>query len=413
MSGPWGLDNVLIFIKSRITFPNKYPNAGTPVLTFEKTASLSVDAVSKLTSEVHFIAKAYVSRQRSCLEAILRYLLGEQSLEELTAWLTDDRGVSTLDLTDDGVASSSDEDDDGVGKLNGVQANDIEMSGSGLLGATNSNVPLPKACGALWADNGLLICFFPPKEDKTQSLLDSLSLNSADQSSRSESRVFEGFGRLHTGSPGGKIKTSTLDSIQGADSDSEDSFTSSSSSSASSEILRLPRRTFNPPIAWRGDVSETHHGRSVDESQRSSGGLGAVKILSTKPKNVMSIHDYRHLLPSKRKLAQQYIILGRDLQVCAHNAKVAESQGEKDLSDTWAFVDLILRDEVPLDKIALPRGDKTLFIAARPVSTSLRRQDSAVDLSFDAVKDRKSPTTLGRVKWGQHPFGRRWFVDSL
>lgn len=412
MSGPWGPDNVPIYVKSRIAFPIKYPDAKPPVLTFEKTASLSDGTVSKLTADVQIITYAYVSRQKSCLEAILRYLLGEQSLEEITAWLTDNKGISTLNLTDDDAASSSDEDDDGVGKFSGTQSNDMDMSGSGLLGATNANanVPLPKACGAIWADNGLLICFFPPKEDKPQSLFDTLSLRSADRSSRSQSRVFEGFGRLYTGSPGPKTKASTLDTVEASDSDSDDSFDSSSRSSASSEIARLPRRTFNPPLAWRGDLPEVHHGRSVDESQRSSGGLGATKVPSTKPENVISIHDYQHLLPSKRQLAQQYVILGEDLQVCAHNARVAASQGGQELADTWTFVDLILRDEVPLQESGHPCGEPIL-ITARPAS--LQRQDSAVDLSFDVVEDHKAAKLGGRVKWGKHPFGRRWFVDSL
>ena len=414
MSGPWGPDNVPIYIKSRIAFPTKYPDAKPPVLTFEKTASLSEATVTQIGADVQVITKAYISRQKSCLEAILRYLLGEQSLKEITAWLTDDKGISTLDLIDDGAASSSDEDDDEVGKFNGPQSNDMDMGDSGLLGATNANanVPLPKACGAMWADNGLLICFFPPKEDKSQSLLDTLSLRSADRSSRSQSRLFEGFGRLYTGSPGYKTKASTLDSVEGPDSDSDDSFDSSSRSSASSESNRLPRRTFNPPLAWRGDLSDVHHGRSINESQRSSGGLRATKVPLIKP-NVVSIHDYRYLLPSKRQLAQQYVILGEDLQICAHNAKVAESQGEQDLADAWSFIDLILRDEVPLEESAHPRGGEPILITAQPSSSSLRRQDSAVDLSFDVVEDRKVTKMGGRVKWGKHPFGRRWFVDLL
>ena len=94
-----------------------------------------------------------------------------------------------------GGDDSSDEDEVGLS-----HSQDLAMS-SELLRPVNANVmvPVAKACGALWANDGRLVCFFPPKKDKSTTLFENLGFKEMTRLSRSD-KVFEGFGRLQKAS---------------------------------------------------------------------------------------------------------------------------------------------------------------------------------------------------------------------
>ncbi|KAI9875707.1 MAG: hypothetical protein M1830_003123 [Pleopsidium flavum] len=404
MNGPWGVSGISVFVKADIVFPSDYPEISMPTLKIEKTSSISEETLRIIMTAVDIIARSYSSRKKGSLEAILRYLLGERSLEDSTVWPIDDQEP----------ASSSDEDDDEVGTFAGIQSQDLEMSDSGLLGPSNANanVPLPKACGALWADNGRLVCFFPPKEEQNRSLLGTLTSKDGDRYSRSQ-KIFEGFGQFQTSSPGPKTKTSTIDTTDGTIHDgSEDSFTSSSSSSGSSDVDGTFGDGFRPSLGWRGAALGLQRSRSTDQSQRSSAAPSASKLL--KPKNVVSIHSLEDLLPAKKLLANEYAIFGNGPDVCSHNAKVAAEQGNQDLAAVWAFIRLILHNEVPLKVMLQPYRKEPVLVLARHALSNVMRRDSAVDLSYDETNDQGGKrSTTGRVRWGQHPFGGSWLIEAL
>jgi hypothetical protein len=92
---------------------------------------------------------------------------------------------------------------------------------------------------------------------------------------------------------------------------------------------------------------------------------------------------------------------------CVLNAKVAANMGMQDLSDTWDFVDLIIRDEVPLDIIDHPYKEESILVVSRRTIARLERKDSAVDLSYDTPGDGKHKNVKGSIKWASHPFGQR------
>ena len=212
LSGPWGPEKGSTYIKARIGFPAKYPSAAAPFLNLEQTASLTDDITHQIYTDAETIASSFMSQQRSSLEAILRYLLGEQTLEESLLWLKKRQESVDLDSTQDLDLSSSDE-EEGLGGYAGAQNGSMEASDP-MIAVPNAqyNVPLPKACGALWADDGRLVCFFPPKQGKESSLLD-LSIKASDRSSRSRKNNFEDFGRLHIDSARQKRGSSTLETI--------------------------------------------------------------------------------------------------------------------------------------------------------------------------------------------------------
>lgn len=408
LSGPWGAEGGSTFVKASIDFPKGYPEEATPAVSIEKTASISNETLQRMNSELEQITNAYMSGQRNSLEAMLRYLLGEQNLEESLTWLKERPDHNDLDLIQDPESSSSDEDDEEAGMYTNAQAQGMDMS-DGMIAVSNAqyNVPLPRVRGALWSGDGYLACFFPPK-DKAPSLLD-LSLKNNDRSSRSHKIISEGFGRFYNRSPAPRNKASTLETIESDESDSGSSV-SSSDSSSSSDLFGVPPHHFVRSSAWRGDTSETQKAQSVEDSQLSSGGTGPAKSSGAKSYSSISIHDLRDLLPAKRNYAQEYVIGGPDC--CQHNAAVAARLGNQDLADAWDFVNLLLQARVPLSTMLHPQRDESIMVVARKALSILRSREHKAKPASGTSGNRTAGVTKGAIKWGYNPFGWQ-FVDKL
>ena len=301
LNGPWGTEGASLFLKVDIKFPVSYPKTSIPTFNFQKTAAVTDELSQKLTAELRTIAETYTSKTRGCLEGAVRYLLGESSLEDSIAWILGETGDNVKSpINGELEGESSDEDEVGM-----TQSQELGMS-SELLRPVNANVmvPVAKGCGALWANDGRLICFFPPKKDKSTELLDNIGFKEMSRLSRTD-KVFEGFGRLQTSSPGPRMTGTIASTDDGASDFSDDSYSETSSSSGSSDILSgLPAR-FQAPQTWRSAGSiGIYKPRSTDNSQRSIGGATAPKLPEA-PRNVVSIHDLSDMLPVKRELASK------------------------------------------------------------------------------------------------------------
>ncbi|KAI9731180.1 MAG: hypothetical protein M1834_005373 [Cirrosporium novae-zelandiae] len=410
MNGPWGVNGESIFIKVNMDFPQDYPEKELPKFTLEQTASLTEDIVSKITAEVKTISKAYVKQKQGCLEAVLRYLLGECDLENSIAWFRDEVPDEPEGLTED-VASSSDE-DDGPGNF---QTHGLDMSGSGSLGVANvsANVPIPKRCGAVWAKDGRLVCFFPPKISDFSLLSNPLPLKDGDRSSKSE-RIFEGFGRFSSGSPGPSLRKSNIRSMDDESSESsDDSFTSSSSSSSESSELTatLPDR-YQPPYPWRGGV-DLQQSQITDLSQRSESGIGLSRSTPSTGQVVVSLRNFQALLPAKPILAKEYKIFGQGPDVAKHNSGVAAKHGNENLAKIWDFIGLILHNKVPLTIAPEPDGFEDVLVMAKSSLGILLGMENGAALPSDSESQSSKTVTHGRVRWGQSPLGGRWFVNAL
>ncbi|KAL1982484.1 hypothetical protein VTN96DRAFT_1275 [Rasamsonia emersonii] len=417
LHGPWGPEGASLFLKVDIKFPIDYPRAAIPVFRIQKTASMTDELAEKLTSELRTISETYLSRKRGCLEGALRYLLGECNLEESIALVlgeTTEAVKSPVNgLEDD---ESSDEDEE-VGTF---QKQDLGMSSELLRPVTaNVMVPVARVCGATWSHDGRLVCFFPPKKDKSSSLFDSLGFKEMTRLSRNE-KVFEGFGRLQTSSPGRQTTAGTGTGTgtmsvtdDGASDYSDDSSTASSSSSGSSDILSALPNRFQAPPPWRNVGSLGYYRtRSADNSQLSTvgGGPGTAKSMDA-PHNVVSIHDLSELLPAKRELAAQYRIFGNGADVCAHNAAVAADAGYPHLAQVWGLLRLILHNQGD----SRAASDAETELLARPINGSINRRDSGIDLTDDFVKKNQSPKAkpFSEARWGEHALGARWLVPAL
>ncbi|KAL8821737.1 MAG: hypothetical protein Q9223_000261 [Gallowayella weberi] len=409
LHGPWGSGRASVFVKCTLEVPLGYPQREAPCITIDRTAGMSDEKLLQATSEVQLLAHAYQERQHHSLEAIVRFLLGEQNYDEALVLLNAFPNLScrALDGLDD--FSSSDEDDEGDHQYTNVQVSDFDTS-DGIVIVPNAqyNVPLPKACGALWADNGRLVCFFPPKEER---LRHSLSLKSGEWISKPGRSKLEGFGRLQSGSSISKMTASEPDMIESGDSDFDYS-SESSSSSSSSVHHRTSQMRLMPPIAWREGIQESTRALSVDESQISTGMYGPTKSAIKSSKNFISIHNCIELLPAKRSLAVEYK-MDHTSQCCLHNAAVARSHGELDLANVWELLSLILQDEVSLNSLNTSSRHEPVFAVARRAVSSLHPKDRDIDLRYNSDEKEHGAETVGRVYWGAHPFGSRWLIDAL
>ena len=415
MHGLWGPQDSSVYLDCRIDFPQAYPSEATPILTIAKTASMDDSTISDVQAHVRTICDAYLNVHRSSLEALIRYLQGDQTLDDALAWVRDGQESSILEFPELEEGSSSDEED--VGDYAGARNDEFGLTGSGLLNSSDANahMPLPKACGAMWAENGQLVCFFPPKEDKTSSLAESLGLDGPSLLYKGRRKGFEGFGKLHRGYIT-RSKASSAGTFEGSDSESEsdtsDSDISSSNSSTSSRDtstkgLRVPTRH-----TIRSDVFNfSGLDRAADDGPNSIEGVSISRSGAPNPKNFVSIHNLVSLLPSKRRLAERYINFGPN--ACGHNAKVAQEEGYDDLADIWLLMDMILHDRVPLESI--PTQQKNGVMSTFRILEPLKRRSSRAiaGTSRETASRTGLMAARGYVKWGQHPFGYARVVQEL
>lgn len=406
LNGPWAAEGKEAYVQLHAAFPRDYPEASAPRFTIERTSSIPQNTLSKIDREMATIAERCLAYKRGCLQAVLSYLLGELDLEASTSWLLPD-------LADDAAKddeSSSDEDEGLVGDYAATQSQIIDegLAGSGTLNTDNTNVPLPKRCGALWSSTGHLVCFFPPKEEPLSVLSGAL----ADGGRPRNRDIIEGFGRMRMGSA---RRRNQMSSISAPVEEEDDEFDSSSSSSSSStDGVGVLHNGFRPPVAWRGPASlrfQEHRSRSNDGSQRTSTAGLVRRAGVAKSKTFVSIYSLDTLVSANQSLAVEYTVFGAGPDVCSYNAEAALRHGLDELSDIWQFAKLILCNDVPLEILDV-RYSKINVLAKRAVVT-IKRKDSGLDLSFDEPEAVSHPPYKARIKWGEHPFARSWLIKSL
>jgi len=408
LNGPWGSENSFIHVKVLIRFPSRYPESSAPVYKFEKTSSIPDLHFNKMVYATRNISDGYASIGRGCLEVILSYLLGERGLEESIARLNEERNAIKMGLEGDLGESSSDEEDGISAAYPHTPTRELDLSSTDISGALNRNVnvPLPKHCGAIWAPDGRLVCFFPPKE-KNRLSLTALNLTASHESSRSR-RLFEGFGHLHDHSPLRNVLKERSLSSTSASTTSGSSETSSDSTSSSGLPLYGPHSQLLP--MWGAFPQRQQNSRSLENSLMSSIPT-LLKYKSGNPKMHISMHNFEYLLPAKRDLAREYMIYGEGPVVCSHNSHVASKWGFQDLADIWELAGLILCNEVPLEIMPQPYRKEEVVVLARRVVVQVARKDSGLDLRFDEATNSKYKLK-GRVKWGHHPL-TVWLVELM
>jgi WD40 repeat protein len=426
MNGPWGEEGSLIYITATILFPIQYPDTKPPIFSLGKTSLMSDGIYDKLKKEINQLAASFVSRKQGCLEAALCYLLGEVDLETSSTFFNVSDGMDDDDI--DGLAdeSSSDDEDENIpAGASAMMSQELDPSATGNMLSTidrNANVPLPKLCGARFCANGKLACFFPPKEDKVKSLLETFA---ASNNSRTKGEpVFESFGRLNNNSspiPRGAKSVSVASEMKSDSDGSDESDYSSSSGSDTSpfHVGRFPisdyfRRTNRRAYVRASPTVQSQKSASAAGTGTNTGtgtGVGTGRNRPVKPKNIVSLHDVSDILPAKPQLAAEYAIFGDGPDVCQHNAIVAEKLGFHDLADIWRYSSMLLHNEVPLEVLDHIHNSETILVVARD-AVKHHRRDSGSDSGIDVSSEFDQRNTLsGRVKWGTSPLGQRLISD--
>ena len=408
LPGPWGPDKTSTYIRARIRFPAGYPNTAAASVSIEKTTSVHGVMLQRMISDVDNLASEFLTIRRSSLETILRYLLGEQSLGEILQSLQKHMGSDDILSTQDEGLDSSD-DDEIPGAFTQIQSDSIESIGPfAMVNNAQYNVPLPKACGAVWSEDGTLVCFFPSKQDKGASILD----HSLRISPRNRSAILEGFGRLHEVSRRRLDPASSLNTIEDEDTQDDDYDMSSSDSSLSSSDIDLPQHHFLPAMVWSGSGLDLFQKMALDGSQKSAGETGTVKSTSHKASMIISLHKLSDLLPSKQSLAKRYEF-GDTHMTAAQNAAIARECGYSDLADVWYLIEMILQNILPVQILQHPSGNGSIIAIARRASSLLHDKNVGIDFSDDADDEIESSSPFNRVSWGTHPLGQRWLIKQL
>lgn len=407
LKGPWGVDNETIFIKVKVDIPTSYPKGKAPKFFVEKTLLMPEQTHKKIEQEVNQIASQFLKRKENCLEVAFTYLLGEVDLETSTTLF---KNVRDLDDDIDGMAdeSSSEEDDDIDIPAGGSASMSQELTASTELDPTNTLAqtqrpaipPLPRFCGARFSNDGRLVCFFPTRDERARGLFSIAGATDASRDRQKDEPNFAGFGRLAQDSPPPKQRydeTSATDDQSGSDESDGSTSSSDSEPTAMSKISLWyqPGRRFRK--TW-----------SANESIRSSGGgtgagtgtgTGTSRKRGGKPKNILSIYDFREMLPSKKQFAEEYAIFGDGADVCKHNAQVAQKYGYSDLVDIWNYAALLLRTGIPLELHEQRNHRESVLVIAQDLTARPHDEDDPLTLS-------------GRVKWGHHPLAQE-FVNDL
>lgn len=419
MHGPWGPEGCSIFLKIDIKFPANYPRSAIPLYNVQKTSLMTPQLTNTLSAGLKTIAKAYTRNKRGCLEPTLRYLLGEHTVEESVAQANEySDALKSPDVSGD---ESSDEDEDRK-----FRTHDLNMSSEELLRPVNANVmvPVARASGAFWTNDGRLICFFLPKKEKPAFLSESMGLREISRLGRTD-KTFEAFGRLQAGSPGprrsknGGTGTGGEASDENASdylSDCSDTGSSSSSSASTDAISSDPTR-FHATNAWRAGSFGLRKPMSADNSSRSLNGFN-VAFSATEPKyNTLYIYSFDDLIPSKRSLAKRYEIFGNRPDVCAHNMNVAQELGFTDLANVWGLIKLMIESQTPIET-HMKNGAVVKPVLALSEMDAI---DNDVDLQASETvnngsKKRKLFSRISqsvKMRWGAHPFGARYLVPEL
>jgi WD repeat-containing protein 59 len=416
MNGPWGEGGEPVYINVRIEFPDRYPEAKLPVFNVGKSSLIPQQTYAKIIRELQQIAAGFVGRKRGCLEATVCYLLGEVDLQESTLWFSETPDVDELECLANG-SSSEDDDSDMPAGSSAMMSQELDPSATeGVLinAIRNANMPPPRSCGAKFASNGKLICFFPPKAEKFKSLLGANAIKERPKGVP----FFNTFASLRNDIITRRSKFLSITDDNGEDSDSsQDSQDSSSSESDSSRFRGGVAYGF-----WRKvQGSNYRNALSTNRSQRSSGagtgtgtgtGTGGSRGRLPKPKNIISMYDIRGDLPAKQELADEYAIFGNGADVCNHNSQVASKYGYQDLADIWQYAGMLLEHEVPLEVLDKSHRSEPILVIAHDMIKRSRRDsgsDSGIDLSNDTQA--KGESISGRVKWGYSPLAKPLISD--
>lgn len=400
INGPWAEDTGFVHIKLTAVFPEYYPETESPEFNIENTSLISSLTHAKLIKDIHHIAESYSAHGQGCLENVFRYLIGELDYEA-SIFLNQ---IRILDEDNTPLNESSSDDE-----INFPASAFIKM----LPASSNANVPLPRLCGAVFSNNGKLVCFFQIN-DKVKSLL-AKCVRSNDVGSK-ERPYFDRFGRLQNNPLSFGQKGRSLNIAFEGRSDSE--FSDESESSNSSDFsVQYDRPAFitnlDDSICGTfkyGPAPLDYHLPSVTLTGTGTG--TCMESWVAKPRSKLVLYSVEKFLPSKIELARDYIVFGDISKVCEHNAAVSENHGFRELADLWRIIAIILCDDPSLKEFCDDTSRNNLSIlyqdsCLKDMENSVKQNQSRNKLTYSTW----SSSFIFRMRWGTHPLAGQFIRD--
>ncbi|GMG59192.1 unnamed protein product [Ambrosiozyma monospora] len=140
-----------------------------------------------------------------------------------------------------------------------------------------------------------------------------------------------------------------------------------------------------------------HFGNTSVPTDRSGTYTSKTKAM----KNIVTIHDFRHLIPAKMELALEYRVLGDSPEILAkHNAMVADKYGYKIISDCWRLLSVVLVKNFVMDDPMMVNGGIPL-LSQYQIQNKLSSTLNEIGCSTH------------RFYWGSHPFGGKWLAKEI
>ncbi|CAG8494022.1 9489_t:CDS:10 [Funneliformis mosseae] len=370
LHGPWS-DSGVAFIRINITFPSQYPDKVAPIFDIQKTGMISIMNRTHMSQILNRIASSHVSQKRPCLEACIRYLLGEHP--------------------DDGQERYGRDDSDDENYINSTRRASYDKNLTYILGDKDydNNIPFPKLCGAKFCVTGKLVCFFS-------------SLRSPDASNPVTPVRSNGNSGTNRG------KTSYI-YTHPRSYDSWEQY---------KMISRLPR----PVTRYGADGDDSSY--EVDDDQDDlllyfnpkSGLRNNAPDSSTLAGHVIHTYDFSEWMPVNRKLANEYILHGDDpVEICKYNARVAADNDRPDLEQVWLLASLILSQTVSIKRFKNSLSSDDIIPIERnsgPYQKCANKRKESRN-GYDSFMDEAFHEFFGRLDWGFHPFGKGLAIDML
>lgn len=453
----------LIFIRLDISFPRTYPfleantamtkaNRKRMCVTFdiEETHELTKDIKQEMLAKLHEIAYFYSNRyQRYCLEPLLRYLIGDkvvledasfadkkqEMIQEIgdEGWADDlvnqESGVADSDLDSDADSELSDDLDGQVSDFMPALNDEDMATSNGSLAKYDSNAkddgavdtsriysaPLPKGCGATWSNNGQLVCFFIPKaeEDDTFQKFSIFKFTAQGFSLRTHSghehHEAHGGGSEHADARPGDTSSVSGDSLA---SDWDDEWDIDDDPTTKFRVPGLFKTAVglgNRYFAGHAHPHASNDGSNYKSSYPGNGLVDARKLRPKTPKNILGIFDFRHLIPDKQELANEYRVLGASPeQLANYNSQVALKHGLTEISRVWKLLEMVLLKDIQINTIHPVYFGHDLLNPNVPTSDL-----QAINNLIEIAEHKTVPDNNYRFYWGTHPFGHSWLVARI
>lgn len=405
LMGPWSSDSSeehkddLVFLRIEADFPRDYPLSNQPpTFKVEDNHELSKEKKLEILKGLEDITTKYSKYNRFCLEPCLRFLMGEKvDLDE--NFDDDPLMIDPFEIPYDAEEFEYTDSSEDMS----VTSDDNDSADELIPATTEANnridygfdsTPVPKGCGAIWTSSGHLICFFLPQAEKPKT-----TLLKFDQ---------QGFGLTGALAKTSKLsnkskKVSRLEDSEDSESESEslsdESFSNDWDDILQDDVPRISRFLKNNigirqyGMNKKPSTATNNLSLPTAQSQGSHSLRGGSGV-----KNVISFHDFRHLIPSKMELAYEYRILGSSPEELArHNAIVAEKYGYHQIADCWKILSVVLTKDVEMqidDEFQTSSFQKEIdkLFQQGPMETNV--------INF-------------RFYWGLHPFGARWLAKKL